>query len=137
MNTDSVHIVCSSLCVNCTITDHTAASLSEHVIQHAADDVTDDVSRDVTDDVISEPYTSDSLSRLRTGYKLLSAPSCAVKFNFNSQQVSIRLKRLKACIAGLRETSMRAMGQTDIHTYTHGGIRQCYLPPNTSECAPP
>jgi len=80
VNTDSVHIVCSTNCVYCTVTYHVESS---HV--HDTRQVTNTSHNE--NSCIREPYTSEKLSRLRSGYKLLSTPSSVVKFNFNNQQV--------------------------------------------------
>jgi len=85
VSTDLIHIVCSMNCVHCTITNH-----NETQSTHDNDDDDDgDYGISQKESLsVCEPYTSDNLSRLRSGYKLLSKPSSAVKFNFNSQQVS-------------------------------------------------
>ena len=113
MTTHSVHIVCSTNCVNCTITNHDQYSLTDGMNHTEDDDVTATSHNKTSSNEsysragepylrisepysragepysrASEPYTSDNLSRLRAGYKLLSEPSSVVKFNFNSQQVS-------------------------------------------------
>ena len=98
VNTDSVHIVCSTNCVRCTITDRTELSHSEVTNQVPAVSQNDCVS--ITEPYITklslvedpstsqnEPYTSEKLTQLRSGYKLLSTPSHLVSVNFNNQQV--------------------------------------------------
>jgi len=77
VNTDSIHIICSTNCTRCTITNQDESPLDADV---TAASLADDLST-------CEPYTSEKLSRLRSGYSLLSAPSVVVKFNFNSPQV--------------------------------------------------
>ena len=140
VNTDSVHIVCSTNCVLCTITsgdnpdDESPLStdINNTAAEAAAAAAADDDDDDGDDEIMStnefhardnesipkvieaclradepysrasgpcsrdsqyhssatEPYTSERLSRLRAGYKLLSSPSSAVKFDFNSPRVS-------------------------------------------------
>jgi len=104
VNTDSIHIVCSTNCVHCTVTNSTYSQCSHASNATATSQTTeylpnsDEPSRteySFTDDesetgysfVSDEPYTSEKLSRLRSGYRFLSVPSVAVNFNFNSQQV--------------------------------------------------
>jgi len=104
VNTDSIHIVCSTNCVHCTVTNSTYSQCSQASNATATSQTTeylpssDEPSRteySFTGDesetgysfVSDEPYTSEKLSRLRSGYRFLSVPSVAVNFNFNSQQV--------------------------------------------------
>ena len=100
LNTDSVHIVCSTNCVYCTITNDTESSDNQDTIQASYDkdtttsqnesfSSTKDTTTPHNDESFcgTEPYTSEKLSRLRSGYKLLSSPSSVVKFNFNNRQV--------------------------------------------------
>jgi len=104
VNTDSVQIVCSTNCVHCTVTNHpddsqhsqasndndiatSQAAIGDEPLQTEYSVISDESSRTEYSFVSDEPYTSEKLSRLRSGYKLLSAPSVVVKFNFNDQQV--------------------------------------------------
>jgi len=87
VHTDSVHIICSTNCTRCTITNQDESPLDADV---TAASLADDLST-------CEPYTSEKLSRLRSGYNLLSASSVVIKFNFNSPQVC----NLFTCFGGL------------------------------------
>jgi len=107
VNTDSIHIVCSTNCVYCTVTNpaesqHSQASsytdtvtsqtagclpTSDEPSQTEYSVVSDEPSETEYSFISDEPYTSEKLSRLRSGYRLLSASSVVVKFNFNNPQV--------------------------------------------------
>jgi len=103
VNTDSIHIICSTNCVHCTITNPAksennpasndiatsqAAEISDEPLQTEYSLISDESSETEYSFASDEPYTSEKLSRLRSGYKRLSDPSLVITFNFNDRQVS-------------------------------------------------
>jgi len=98
VNMDSVHIVCSTNCVHCTVTNSVESQhsqVSSAVYLPSSDGpsqteysfVSDEPSQTEYSSISDEPYTSEKLSRLRSGFTFLSVPSVVVKFNFNNRQV--------------------------------------------------
>jgi len=53
------------------------------------DDDDDDDDDDDVDDDVTEPYTSERLVQLRSGFKFLSSPAPLLSFNFTNMQVRL------------------------------------------------